>query len=286
VSRESEDDRRQGLRGAGHARNRAARASSGEFLCFQDADDVMAPRRVELQLQSCLAHPEAIVGCSFVREPADSTPRYTNWCNSLSDGELLTHRFRDCTIIQPTWFMSRRVFERVGGYELLLGEDLLFFYRHIELGGTLVCVRDAPLLVYRYHAAQLSHRVPREYLRGLRAAAFERQILDQRSPFYHPRWASFTIWNAGRDGRAFFRLLSMENRRRVRAFCDVDPKLVGREYSNHGEPKEKRLKVPIVHWSEAQPPFVTCFTLDRNMQFERNLAARRLTPGVDVFFFC
>ena len=40
-------------RGAGYARNRAIEASAGAFLCIQDADDVMLPRRLEAQLAAC-----------------------------------------------------------------------------------------------------------------------------------------------------------------------------------------------------------------------------------------
>ena len=41
--------------------------------------------------------------------------RYSSWCNEITDDQLLTHRFRELTIVQPTWFMSRAVFDRVGG---------------------------------------------------------------------------------------------------------------------------------------------------------------------------
>jgi hypothetical protein len=61
---------------------------------------------------------------------ADSTARYSNWLNTLTPTELLSHRYRECTIIQPTWFMSRAVFDAAGGYpEHDMAEDLYFFFR-------------------------------------------------------------------------------------------------------------------------------------------------------------
>lgn len=39
-------------RGVGFGRNRAIEASSGEYLCFQDIDDTMYPKRIELQLEA------------------------------------------------------------------------------------------------------------------------------------------------------------------------------------------------------------------------------------------
>lgn len=71
-------------------------------------------------------------------------------------------RFREVTIIQPTWFMPREVFNAVG-YEgqqckrlILSGylpdtdqpEDMLFFYKHLSLGGDLFKVHN-DLLFYR-----------------------------------------------------------------------------------------------------------------------------------------
>jgi glycosyltransferase involved in cell wall biosynthesis len=51
------------------ARNRAVALSSGAFLCILDADDVMLPRRIELQLAEARVHPHALIGCQFIRDP-------------------------------------------------------------------------------------------------------------------------------------------------------------------------------------------------------------------------
>eukprot|EP00038_Savillea_parva_P015996 m.15540 g.15540 ORF g.15540 m.15540 type:complete len:552 (+) comp3281_c0_seq1:241-1896(+) len=120
-------------RGPGPTRNAAVRQSTGQWLCFLDADDTMVPTRVAVQLDAARQHPDAIVGSGFTRLPSGSTPRYTAWCNGLSTTQLLTHRFRELTVVQPTWFMARHVFDRVGGYVSTQAEDLCFFYQHIAL---------------------------------------------------------------------------------------------------------------------------------------------------------
>lgn len=38
-------------KGVGYGRNRAIESSTGDYLCFLDIDDVMYPRRIELQLE-------------------------------------------------------------------------------------------------------------------------------------------------------------------------------------------------------------------------------------------
>ena len=49
-------------RGAGAARNAAVRASSGQVLCIQDADDVMMPGRVAAQVAELMSASHAPVG--------------------------------------------------------------------------------------------------------------------------------------------------------------------------------------------------------------------------------
>jgi hypothetical protein len=86
-------------------------------LCFLDADDEALPQRVELQLAAARAAPGALIGGRFIRDPPDATPRYAQWANTMTPSELETHAWRECTLLQPTWFMSRAQFEALGGYD-------------------------------------------------------------------------------------------------------------------------------------------------------------------------
>lgn len=103
-------------------------------------------------------------------------------------------------------------------------EDLLFLHAHVERGGSLHRAGgEAPLVIYRYHAAAATHAIPRRTILRHRAAAIEASVLRD--------WPSFTIWGAGRDGREFFKALAPETRRRVAAFCDVDGGHLSRRHS-------------------------------------------------------
>ena len=53
------------------------------------------------------------------------------------------------------------------------------------------------------------------------------QVLNSNFNGAARRWAGFTVWGAGRDGRQFVGLLSPAARQRVVAMCDVDPKKIG-----------------------------------------------------------
>ena len=76
------------------------------------------------------------LGSNFTRIPSTATPRYTNWLNGLSTAQLIAQRFREVTLLHPTWFFHRHVWEKVGGYveDDKEPEDLVFFCRHVELG--------------------------------------------------------------------------------------------------------------------------------------------------------
>ncbi len=108
-----------------------------------------------------------------------------------------------------------------------------------------------------------------------RVRALERRVLAH--------WDSFTIWGAGRDGKAFFNTLSPEFQLRVAAFCDIDDSKVGTVYHNSatGGPK-----VPIIHWTTAVRPLILCVALNRTEgQFEANVASLGLKEGTDYWQF-
>lgn len=187
----------------------------------------MLATRVQTQLALALRHPQAMIGCNFYRLPEGSTARYSRWANGLSQEQLATHRFRDCTIIQPTWFMARDVFERQGGYDTQPAEDLVFQLQHWEEhvhrgyedeGRPAYVKSNEELVMYRFRPGQLTFSVPRARLREVRVRALERQVLSLA-----PWCEGFGIWGAGKDGKAFYRELKPEYQRLVAAFYDVDP---------------------------------------------------------------
>ncbi|VEU36996.1 unnamed protein product [Pseudo-nitzschia multistriata] len=193
--------------GAGYARNRAIemnnpsqrdvdnkhsdhckKRSCQKFLCFLDSDDVMHKHRVIEQTLYMISivddktRDQTILGCTFDRDPPDSTWHYCQWANNLSDERLMLERYRELTILQPTWFMPLSVWSKVGGYieapslessqtvlevkdqveslsspqitclvhpkydtlsSLRLAEDLRFFHAHLQSGGELRLHRTA-----------------------------------------------------------------------------------------------------------------------------------------------
>lgn len=270
-------------RGVGYAKNQAVEQSSGVYLCFQDIDDVMSPVRVSKQYQAARSEQNSIIGSKFHREPEGSTERFTKWANTLSQDQLYSQIYTSHgpTLIMPTWFCHRSVYNKAGGFSeggKGVPEDLIFFLRHLELGGGL-CRVDADLLMYRYHPGATTFSIHEDTIWEIRMEYIQKQVLD--------KWESFTIWNAGKQGKKFYRNLSSNNQRKVAAFCDVDPKKIKCGAYIYHESKEKiKPTVPIVHFQSAKPPFIICMKLDlTGGEFEKNLASLNLKEGVDFFHF-
>lgn len=123
------------------------------------------------------------------------------------------------TILMPTWFCHRSVFEKIGIFsEQGSGtpEDLLFFYDHLDAGGDVFRV-DKPLLNYRYHPDATTFSIDEETIWKIRLSYLIKTVL------WKPAWVNgFTIWNAGKQGRKFYRDLPENFQSKIIAFCDVD----------------------------------------------------------------
>eukprot|EP00112_Aurelia_sp_Birch-Aquarium-sp1_P023985 Seg737.4 transcript_id=Seg737.4/GoldUCD/mRNA.D3Y31 product="UDP-GlcNAc:betaGal beta-1 3-N-acetylglucosaminyltransferase-like protein 1" protein_id=Seg737.4/GoldUCD/D3Y31 len=271
--------------GVGAAKNSAIKQSSGQYLCFFDADDIMLPKRIELQLKAAISLSwNTIIGCHFNRIPEDSTSRYTEWHNNLTPEQLYTQIYTSFgpTLIQPTWFCTRRLIETLGYFdEIKKGhpEDLTFFYKHLQNNGSVYRVNDT-LLTYRYHENAASFSVHENTIWDVRLKSLEERVLHKLD--------KFTIWNAGKQGRKFYRSLSSFDRKKVVAMCDVDEKKIAKGVYRCELLKncESVPEVPIIHFRDAKPPLIICVKINLTKgEFEKNLASLQLEEGKDYFLF-
>ncbi|XP_056136382.1 UDP-GlcNAc:betaGal beta-1,3-N-acetylglucosaminyltransferase-like protein 1 isoform X2 [Lampris incognitus] len=243
----------------------------------------MLPLRVHLQYKMSVLHPRSLIGCMVRRIPEGSTERYTRWINEITQDQLISQVYTSHgpTVIMPSWFCSRHWFDRVGSFDeggKGVPEDLLFFYQSLRQGGGVARV-DQCLLVYRYHEKAATHSVLEETIWNLRVDFLQERVLC--------RWESFTIWNAGKQGRKLYRSLSPANQKKVKAFCDVDENKIRKGFYTYEESKEKpKPKIPVLHYKEASSPFIVCVKLDMTGGvLEENLHALQLREGVDYYHF-
>ncbi|KAI1722246.1 glycosyl transferase family 2 domain-containing protein [Ditylenchus destructor] len=275
--------------GVGYAKNRAIDLSSGRFLCFCDADDINLPHRLAEQYALCLAceDPEnCIVGAEFARFPENSTPRYIEWACSLAQQQLGLQIYTSFgpTLIAPTWFLSRALYDRNGGFDeskrVGFPEDLDFFYRAIRNGASLVKLEKRAVM-YRYHQNCSSLIVNENTIWQMRVEEIQRNVLDQLE--------RFTIWNAGKQGKKFFRSLSIKNQKKVVAMCDVDSRKIalGTFESYDDSLRQVTASIPIISYRDCLPPVVLCVKLNMTGgEFERLLSEKQnWCEGLDFFHF-
>ena len=270
-------------RGVGYAKNKAVQQSSGKYLCFLDADDVMHKSRIQSQLSLAKTlESNTVIGTKFHRLPEGSTKRYTLWANTTTQDQLYTQRYTSHgpTVIMPTWFCHRSVFDVQSFDETSNGipEDLLFFNKHLDLGGRLARV-DEDLLMYRYRPGSITFSVSEQTIWDIRVEALEKNVLAS--------WPRFSIWNAGKQGRKLYRSLSEQNQRKVIAFCDVDEKKIAQGFYTHQESEFRpKPQVPIVHYSQVEKPIIICIKLGlTHGQFEEYLETCDLVEGKDYYHF-
>ncbi|KAF8369071.1 hypothetical protein PRIPAC_86900 [Pristionchus pacificus] len=281
-------DRGEASGGVGFAKNRASALASGRFLCFCDADDISHPERLELLLRAALALSDpsrAFVGTQCTRLPEGSTERFVRWANEMSEEGLYEQIFTSHgpTLLTPTWFVARDLYERTGGFneEHVKGypEDLDFYFRTINEGAILSKVAS-PLLIYRYHAECETLSVSEKTIWTMRLKELERRKVQ--------KWTHFTIWSAGKQGKMLYKCLSPSSKGKVRAFCDVDERKIGRGIHEEYDEKERKVtaRIPILSIRDAQPPFIICVKQDMTGgDLEKFISEKRLKEGEDYVHF-
>lgn len=274
--------------GVAYAKHQAIIQSTGEYLCFNDSDDISSIDRIDKQLNYILKYDEPfniLLGCNFVRLPYNSTVRFTRWSNNLTEEQLMVQCYTSNgpTVIAPTWFMSRQLYNTVGGFKTDIPkgfpEDLDFFYRALRKG---VVIKKVPynLVTYRYHPNCATINIHEKTIWCMRVREITEVVLS--------RWNFFSIWGAGKQGKLLFRSLNEEDKNKVRAFCDCDEKKIGRKFLEIYDEKLRKVthRIPIVPISKIKAPVIICVKLDlTNGCLENYINKKNWIEGRDFFHF-
>jgi glycosyltransferase involved in cell wall biosynthesis len=129
---------RQPNRGAGAARNTALRASNGAFIQFLDADDLISPTKIEIQLRRLADNPDAIASAEWGRFQGSPSEICWNpepvWQDMSPLDWLAASRAQGLGMLFPAlWLVPRQVIDRAGFWDesLSLGDDGEYFTRVI-----------------------------------------------------------------------------------------------------------------------------------------------------------
>jgi glycosyltransferase involved in cell wall biosynthesis len=160
---------RQEHRGAAAARNRGYAEAQGGLIQFLDADDLLHPEKVRLQVEALKEHPSRVaVGRTFrfTREPLpEDAVSVDDWClQTTGDPEEFLIRMwggrgKNVGMVQPNaWLTPRRVIDVAGPWDesLNLDDDGEFFTRVLlNSDGIVYC--PGSYNFYRKHAPERHH---------------------------------------------------------------------------------------------------------------------------------
>ena len=198
----------------------------GALLARMDADDVVHPRRLDLQVEGMDGVDVLATRVRVAGPSAEGMRRYVRWQNALtSHEEIVENLFVESPITHPSVMMRREAFERAGGYrDPGWAEDFDLWHRLREAGARfaklpriLLGWRDGPARLTRTHAMyseKAFHRARVHY--------FRRHPMARRP---------VTLWGAGPIGRAWARDLLAAGVEVVAAI-DIDPKKIGRRIAD------------------------------------------------------
>ncbi len=191
-------------RGAGAARNKGIRETSGEFIAFLDADDIWLENKTLLQVNYLNAHPESALVSGFARwcNVAKNTVRISGKVprsmNTLRR-EILVHN----VLGNPSMVMVRRsALAEVGVFseEIRWGQDWELWQRLVERYDATVI--PEPLTIYRWHKDNLSH--VRRWERMLSYWNVSRSAILKSKPIWRRPWLMARSWSNFTYRRAMY----------------------------------------------------------------------------------
>lgn len=193
-------------RGLPAALNDALALARAPLVARLDADDLIHPRRFEIQRRHLDVHPEdAVVGSRVRLFPRAwvgvGMRRWIAWHNALLTHETMAREVLvDSPLVHATAMIRREALERVGGWTSRpWPEDLDLWIRMIESGARLA-KRPETLYGWRQHEASATRRDPRyrhERFVELKLDTLARRLLaGGRTPTVLGVGASLERWHA------------------------------------------------------------------------------------------
>lgn len=175
-------------RGLPAARNIGLRATSGEYVCTVDADDILSPRLLEKSVQRLDASTTVAFVSHWLRAFGDES---WEWCPERCDFPDLL----DVNTVNGSALVRRSVVEAVGGWDVTMrdgGEDWEFWIRVVAAGYSGEIIPEV-LFEYRRRADSMS----RLKFAGDGHAAVYRSIIERHPSLFRRHWPSLAARREG-----------------------------------------------------------------------------------------
>lgn len=136
--------------GASAARNRGVAEAQGEFIQYLDADDLLAPSKVTVQMRRLLAEgPEVLASGRWSRFADDTSRAWTKpepfWADCDPIDWLVSCWERNSMMHPAAWLLSRQLIDRAGPWDerLTLDDDGEYFARVVLASRRVIFCGDA-----------------------------------------------------------------------------------------------------------------------------------------------
>jgi glycosyltransferase involved in cell wall biosynthesis len=151
--------------GAAAARNHALSLAAGNWIQYLDADDLLAPDKISVQMRALSSAPPTTVSMGTWGRFHDS-PQHTIWNNesvfhARSGVEFLQIHYETGSMMQPGgWLVHRSVIDRAGPWNesLSLNDDGEFFARVVLAASSLRHAAEAKIFYRAPQKTNLSQR--------------------------------------------------------------------------------------------------------------------------------
>lgn len=247
--------------------------SKGKLITRMDADDRMAPQKLEVLSQNLVEYGKGHLATGFVKYFSETAlgegyMKYEQWLNGLTaDGSNYTDIYKECVIPSPCWMVWREDLDCCGAFEPnIYPEDYDLCFRFYEQNLKVVPCNDV-LHHWRDHSTRTS-RIDPHYADN----SFLELKLNWFLQLDHNPKRPLMLWGAGAKGKALAKQL-VENGVQFDWVCN-NPKKIGHIIYGVEMRSEQLL-------SEMENPQVIVSIANPQEQMElKNLLGDR------AFFFC
>jgi glycosyltransferase involved in cell wall biosynthesis len=202
-------------RGASAARNHGLRLARGDFIQFLDADDLLAPEKIERQIHLLHSrggsHLASGAWARFNSDLADAcfTP-FANWLDLGGVEFLQLHYEEGCMMHPAAWLAPRTLLDRAGPWDetLSLNDDGEYFARVMLASPGIVFCAEARSYYRSNLPGSLSKRADRRALESLfhsveltltHLLAADNTDRTRAAAAYAWKWAAFELYPEAPD---------------------------------------------------------------------------------------
>lgn len=254
--------------------------SSGRLITRMDADDLMAPNKLEVMSEQLLDAGKGHLATGLVKYFAadgvkDGYRRYEQWLNRLANkGANFSELYKECVIPSPCFMLYREDLNRCGAFnENRYPEDYDLAFRFYENG--LQCLPATKVLHHWRDYSSRTSRTDEHYadnrFLNLKLHYFLKLHRDATRPL--------VVWGAGTKGKSTIKQLQAKDQS-VHWVCDNDKKIGKDIYGIRMESYETLKAIP-------HPQIIVTVANEADqLQVQEFLDNLNSKPMEDHFFFC